>query len=378
MKFFKTKLIFLTIIAFPVFCFSQVDSIENPIEEQIEQIIEESIQDADDSQINEIVEDLISNPIELNSASIDDLQRIPYLDLELARGIVQFRNKYGSYLTIGELNNIPGMTPELIQKIQSFVYIDKGKITNINAQKELDYSSEKPIQHLNLQFRQRFFQTFPKKIGYEVGRYHNSPFKLYNRLTADYSKKFYFSVLSEKDPGEKSYFDFVSASFIVKDISLFKKIAIGDYALEFGQGLSMWRQIGFSKSADAVYPIKKKGNGIVQYRSTDENQFFRGFAFTSSFGNFDFTFFYSGRSFDARIDTLTNFISSTPLDGYHRNENEIARKNSAKENLIGSRLSFNYNSNQIGITFYNSNFDKPYAPNTYFKKYESKFNYLIW
>lgn len=376
MKHIKINLILFFLFLFTTFGFTQTDTLDTSIENQIEQIIEESMQDAEDSQLNEIIEDLNLNPIELNSASIDDLQRIPYIDLELAQDIIRFRNKYGVFLTIGELNNIPGMSPELLQKIKPFIYIDRTKLFNANQQVELDYTSTKPIQQLNIQYRQRFYQTYPKRKGYEVGRYFNSPFKFYNRLTADYSKKYFISFVSEKDPGEKSYFDFVSASFLAKDLLFFKKIAIGDYSLEFGQGLSMWRQIGFAKGSDAVYPIKKKGNGIVQYKSTDENQFFRGFAFTSTLWNFDLTLFYSGKSFDARIDSVTNFITSTPLDGYHRNESELSRKNSTIENLFGSRLSFTYNSNQIGITFYKSKFKNPYAPNSYFKTYDTDYSYL--
>lgn len=374
----KSKLLFtlILIVFVPAFGISQVDTLEISIDEQLEQIIEDAIEDGDDTQINELVEDLILNPIELNSATIDDLQRIPNINLEIATEIVRFRNRYGPYLTIGELNNINGITPELFQKISPFLYIDRSKLIITSRQIEADFSALRQIKLFNLQYRQRFYQTFPKRKGYEVGKYFNSPFKFYNRLTADYSKKYYVSILTEKDPGEKSYFDFYSASFFAKDVFVFKKLVVGDYALEFGQGLSMWRKIGFAKGPDAVYPIKKRGNGIAQYKSTDENQFFRGFAFTSSLWNVDFTFFYSGKSFDARIDTSTDVITSTPLDGYHRNESELARKNSAKETLIGSRLAFNFNSNQIGLTVYNSKFSKVIAPNSYFKNYENNFSYI--
>jgi hypothetical protein len=189
-------------------------------------------------------------------------------------------------------------------------------------------------------------------------------------------KKYYFSFLIEKDPGEKSIYDFVSTSLFIKDFLIFKKLVVGDYALEFGQGLAMWRQIGFAKGSEAVYPIKKKGSGIEQYKSTDENQFFRGIALASQINNFEITLFYSGNTFDARIDSVNNIITSTPLDGYHRNTNELVRKNSENEKILGSRLSYNYSSNQIGLNFYQSKFSKPISPNSYFKNYERIFNYI--
>lgn len=370
---------FIILIFFLIFhsgIFAQSDSLEIPADEQIENILEESIQDADDTQMNEIIEELITNPVELNSALIDDLLRIPYIDLELANQIIQFRNKYGYYLTIGELINVSGMSSKLLNKIRQFIFIDRNKLAEKNNNIEIDQIYESHLSRLKIQYRQRFYQSFPRRKGYETGRYFNSPFKLYNRLTADYSRKYFISILSEKDPGEKSYLDFVSGSFFAKDILIFKKFVIGDYALEFGQGLSMWRQIGFAKGADAVFPIKKKSNGIVQYKSTDENQFFRGIAFTSNIWNFDLTLFFSNKSFDARIDTVESLILSTPLDGYHRNESELTRKNSAKERLLGSRLSYNFNSNQFGLNYYFSRFDKAISPNSYFKDYKTEFNYI--
>lgn len=358
--------------------FAQLDTLEIPIDNQLENVIEETIGDAEDTQLNEIIEDLIQNPIEINEATINDLTRIPFIDQFLAQNIIKYRTNYGFIYTLTEIKSVEGITEELFDRIAPFLYVDRTKFANFSAQNEIPEREYRPFirKSYNINFRQRYYQTFPRRKGYETGAYYNSPFKLYNRLTADYSKKYYVSFLTEKDPGEKSFYDFVSGSLFIKDFLIFKKFVVGDYALEFGQGLAMWRQIGFAKGADAVYPIKKKTSGIEQYKSTDENQFFRGIAFSTQLKNFEFTFFYSANTFDARIDTIKNIITSTPLDGYHRNTNELARKNSESEKLFGSHISYNFLSNQIGFTFYQSKFSKPISPNSYFKNFEGTFNYI--
>lgn len=357
---------------------AQIDTLEVSIDNQLENIIEETIGDAEETQLNEIIEDLIQNPIEINEATINDLTRIPFIDQSLAQNIIKYRTSYGFIYTLTEIKSVEGMTEELFDRIAPFLYVDRTKFANFSIQNEIPEREYQPIirKTYNFNFRQRYYQTFPRRNGYETGAYYNSPFKLYNRLTADYSKKYYVSFLTEKDAGEKSFYDFVSGSLFIKDFLIFKKFVVGDYALEFGQGVAMWRQIGFAKGADAVYPIKKKASGIEQYKSTDENQFFRGIAFSTQLKNFEFTFFYSGNTFDARIDTINNIITSTPLDGYHRNTNELARKNSESEKLFGSHISYNFLSNQIGFTFYQSKFSKPISPNSYFKNFEGTFNYI--
>ena len=358
--------------------FAQLDTLEIPIDNQLENVIEETIGDAEDTQLNEIIEDLIQNPVEINEATINDLTKIPFIDQFLAQNIIKYRTNYGFIFTLTEIKSVEGITEELFARIAPFLYVDRTKFANFSTQNEIPEREYRPFirKSYNINFRQRYYQTFPRRKGYETGAYYNSPFKLYNRLTADYSKKYYVSFLTEKDPGEKSFYDFVSGSLFIKDFLIFKKFVVGDYALEFGQGLAMWRQIGFAKGADAVYPIKKKASGIEQYKSTDENQFFRGIAFSTQLKNFEFTFFYSGNTFDARIDTINNIITSTPLDGYHRNTNELARKNSESEKLFGSHISYNFLSNQIGFTYYQSKFSKPISPNSYFKNFEGTFNYI--
>lgn len=356
---------------------AQVDTLDTDLEENIESILEETIEDADDSQINEVVEDLIQNPVEVNQAGIEDLLRIPFIDQNLATEIINYRKKYGYYFTLGELNSVKGMTPELFQKIKTFLYIDRNKFLDIEQPipDEIKTTTLTPKKY-NLQLRQRYFQNLERRSGFETGKYYNSPFKFYNRITADYSRKYYLSVLSEKDPGEKKLNDFYSASFFMKDFYNLKQFVIGDYVLEFGQGLAMWRQIGFSKGSDAVYPIKKKESGIVQYKSTDENQFFRGVAFNTSLWRMNIYLFYSNKTFDARIDTINNLITSTPTDGYHRNESELNKKNSGREKLLGSRISYQSENYKIGLTYYQSDFNYPIAQNTYFKTYSQMYNYL--
>lgn len=339
---------------------------------ELESILEETIQDAEDTQINEYLEEILNNPIDINFAAIDDLTRIPLISFDLALSIIKFREKYGYFLTLNELINVPGMNSELLSKIKPFFKIDRKNIPFSTFQDDIK-KNDNFFNKFNVQIRQRTINNFQTKRGYTTGYYYNSPLKIYNRAIISYSNKTSLSILTEKDPGEKSITDFYSLSLLINDIGFLKKLVIGDYVMEFGQGLAMWRQIGFAKGSDAVYPIKKKGKGIVQYKSTDENQFFRGIAAELKFYRFELSGFISSNYFDARIDTSTNVITSTPLDGYHRNENELMKKNSSNEFLTGVRLNYKFSNNQIGITHYRTKFKNHISPNSYFKNYSDKF-----
>ncbi len=67
---------------------------------------------------------LLPNEIELNSANIEDLQRLPGISRKLALEIIQKREIRGKYHIIDELLGISGMTEKKFEKIKPFLRID--------------------------------------------------------------------------------------------------------------------------------------------------------------------------------------------------------------------------------------------------------------
>ena len=77
-------------------------------------------------------------------------------------------------------------------------------------------------------------------------RYLGSPDKLLLRYRVSRAKDFSLGITAEKDageplawqPGQRRYgADFVSAHFVVQERGRLKTLALGDYQLQFGQGL---------------------------------------------------------------------------------------------------------------------------------------------
>ena len=79
---------------------------------------------------------------------------------------------------------------------------------------------------------------------------------------------------------------------------------------------------------------------------------------------------------DANIDTLTGDIISTPIDGFHRTENEITKKHAAEEKLFGARIDYEHKGFlRTGILFYQSEFSNNFLPSSVFDLEGRKFNY---
>ena len=61
--------------------------------------------------------------LDINSASIEELDKIPNVDKQLAENIVAYRNANGPYASLDELLNVKGMDQERLQEIKPFVFI---------------------------------------------------------------------------------------------------------------------------------------------------------------------------------------------------------------------------------------------------------------
>jgi len=351
-----------------------VDSSEAAADELIDNLYEESSEETDNSDLYDILEDLTKNPIDLNNANISDLQRIPYLNLLDINLILKHREKYGKFFSNQELYSVKGLSENKIQKILPFIRVEY-KAEN-NKETESDNFFNNYLNKSSLTIRDRVSKDLQTREGFADNKFAGSPYKVYNRVLLKYNRQIQLGGLIEKDPGEKSINEFSSFHFALKDFGFLKNLVIGDYILEFGQGLAIWGAYGLSKGSDAIFPIKKEGRGVIPYISTNENNFFRGAAITVLSGSFNVSGFYSQNKFDANIDPVSNEILSMPIDGYHRTETEIAKRKAATEKLIGANLEFLPSEYiRIGFTAYHNNYSNPIQLNSFYNTESQSFNY---
>jgi competence protein ComEA len=69
----------------------------------------------------------MSQNVDLNSVSAQDLERVPVVGKEHARKIVEFRQKNGQFKNWEELKRIPGITPDMLDTLKRSGYTVSGK-----------------------------------------------------------------------------------------------------------------------------------------------------------------------------------------------------------------------------------------------------------
>ena len=331
------------------------------IESLIESIAENSDENLDYTDLLEEISLLLNKPINVNSATNKDLKKLYLLNGNQIESLLQYRETSGQILSIYELQLIPGLSYELIRKIEPLICFDS-KSKNASQIK-------RRAQHLLLL---RSEKSLEKEEGYKTEnpntKYLGNSWKYYTRYQFKSPKdKLILGVTAEKDKGEPFFedknsdgFDFYSGYLQFKTNKFFQQIILGDFQVKFGQGLSLWSGLSGGKSSFTTQNAYKS-QAIKGYHSTDENQFFRGASvLLKPAKNIKLALFASSKERDGNLnaDTTDSFISSIINDGYHRNRNEMDKKHQLTETSYGAYVLLMLRKLEMGISL----FEYEYSP----------------
>ena len=340
--------------------FSQTENEE--LQLQIERTGENTSGDADLTDLTIALENARINKINLNQASASQLGQLQLLNSIQIANLSRHILLYGPLLSIYELQSISGFDLETIYSILPYVTLEENRFFDGQKFKQ-NISSAK---HQLVLFGQ---QTFPLAIGYGSEtdssiqrKYPGSPLKTSVRYRYNNGTKWSAGITGEKDAGEKFFsgaqkygYDFYSANVFASDIGKIKTIALGDYHVNFGQGLVAGTTFFLGKSADVV-SVRRFAPGIRPYRSVNEFGFLRGAATTIQVNNIEFSVFVSRKKLDAGLATGSDSsnaldrLAAVSITGLHRTETEIAKKNVLGEWVTGGNISYKYKNLKLGAT----------------------------
>jgi len=320
---------------------------------------------------------LYTQPLNLNDANRDELNNLYILSQEQVNNFLNYRKRNGNLLSIYELQSIPGFDINLINKILPFVEVEDNKL-DTRPLKQKVFTEKNHYFLLResriLQTQKGFLPADTSSTGRVTQRYLGSPDKIYARYRVSHSHDYSFGFTTEKDAGEQmkwdsktKFMDFWSFHGQLQNRGNWKNIVVGDYLMQFGQGLVLSAGFSVGKGAETITTIRRNNLGIRPYSSALESGFFRGAAATYNFGKFDLTAFVSQIKRDASLtlqkdttDEIETFVGSLQLSGKHRTNHELAAKNSILERSIGGNILYKSDDKnlEIGFTYLTNIYDQ--------------------
>jgi competence ComEA-like helix-hairpin-helix protein len=81
----------------------------------------------------------INTPVDINTASVEDLMQLPGINRSLPYRIINYRDKIGSFVSLQQIKTTYGMTDSIYQSILPFLKIDMNTIKKININTASEY-----------------------------------------------------------------------------------------------------------------------------------------------------------------------------------------------------------------------------------------------
>ena len=342
------------------------------------------------------------NPININSDDMVHLEEMGLLSAFQIEALQKYRRQFGDLLFIDELLMLEEFNEMSIAVITPLVCFGKNEKALEREQLTPKKMFTQGKHQVTLNYAQKFDEStyyedasdslmLAKKNAYYLG----NPMKLQFKYTYRYKQRFRIGFALEKDAGEPLIFgglsdtirsiisqyrhpgfDFYGAYGYATDIAIMdaghgtaghaltvKDLALGDYQLSFGQGLTLWSGMSFGKASGGS-SVMKRAAGVRPKASSSEGKFFRGAATTLKYGDFYATAFYSLRKIDATIaqtDTLDEpeLVSALQESGYHRTLGELEKRNAIRQQVFGGHLCYAGPRLEVGFTAYHLKLSTP-------------------
>ncbi|MFM7016133.1 MAG: ComEA family DNA-binding protein [Bacteroidota bacterium] len=342
---------------------------QSPLEE-----IEFNSNAEDYLKINRAEQLIIENPdiVKINFANEEELLHSQLFTVDEIKSLIDYRKKYGYFNTLEELQVIDEFTIERLKKLKS--YLDF----------ELPVSTCKYINWKNSggQITSRVVSPVFSKVGVQKNNYFGSLYRTALGINLFIGQNITFVYNGEKDGGEKFQvsnkqfgFDFNSFHLTCRNIRRIKKIVLGDYQIQLGQGLVIWQGMSLGKTSDII-TIRKQEQGVKDYNGMSEFGFCRGIGWEYESKKIKIDNWISYNNADATIyqDTLMgSYFHSFRLDGMHRDSNEINSKNAVQLLSSGIRCGINCRLMRLCWNAVGTMMDHPINPaQDFYQYYENK------
>lgn len=265
------------------------------MEQRWETVGEATEETAASEEILELLEDE-GGKMNLNALSYEAaIQRLQLSDYQYYQ-LQLYLEETGPLVSIYELAAIAGFSERDVQRLRDRVVAEP-----VPTRQEFWRNLWKKHRS-TLTLRDSW--VLERQAGYDPARsthYPGSRDHLCFRYTFESQDKLSLKISGEKDAGEQFFrgaqrygFDFYSGSFSLKNMGLLRQAVVGDYRLNYGQGLVLGSAMLSGRGGD-ISQLRRFSTGIRAIAPTNEGNFLRGAAATLGSTSLQGTLFWGNR-----------------------------------------------------------------------------------
>lgn len=292
--------------------------------------------------------ELEQHPIDLNSATREDLEQLPFLTERQVCDIVEYLYRYGPMKSKNELRMVESLDDERVRLLWRVVRIGEQQGDSIPRLADVvRYGHHELMGSVRVPFYER--------RGDENG-YLGYKYKHWLRYQFTYDDYVKAGLVGAQDAGEPFFasknslgYDFYSLYVQVKHLGRLENAVVGKYRLSTGMGLVLNNSFGLGKLS-LLQNMGRSANTLRAHSSRSSSDYMQGAAATVNTGRgTQTTLFVSYRPMDATLNA--DGTAATLLkDGYHRTPTEMAKKSNTYATAAGAHLNYRYGRFRVGAT----------------------------
>ena len=333
-------------------------------EMQADEDADEEVQDDAYERLAQIA----SQPIELNGATREELEQLPFLSELQVMDLLEYRHRYGPVRSLRELKMVPSLDYRQQELLPFFLYVDGNR--QVGDTVATYRRRARPVTELTITGRVPFYERRGDHDGYLGYPYRHS-------LRAEYSQgqRLRVGLIGAQDAGEPFFsggnswgYDHYSYYVQLGQLGILDKAVVGKYRLSAGMGLVLGSSFNLGKLA-SLMSLGRQPVTLRPHTSRSQADYFHGAAATVGLLRKDrygdaplkLTAFVSHRPIDATLAT-DGTVTTLVTDGYHRTVAEMGRKDNTHLTAFGGRVAYSRNGWRAGVNVVTTHSDRELQP----------------
>ena len=307
--------------------------------------------------------ELGQHPINLNQASREQLEQLPFLSAQQVEEIMVYLYQYGPMKSVGELQMIRSLDYQRRRLLSYFIEIDDGE-------QKRDYPNLKTMAQYG---RHELMVTAKVPLYERKGdreAYKGWPYRHWMRYQFSYGDYVKAGLVGAQDAGEpflanknRMGYDYYSYYLQLKNCGRLASLVLGKYRVSMGMGLIANNSFAMGKLS-SLQNLGRATSTLRAHSSRSSADYLQGVGATLTITKgLSATGFLSYRAMDATLNkdgTAATIVTT----GYHRTETELEKKNNLKNTSYGGTLRYQGGGFHAGLNVAGIHLSRELKPNT--------------
>ncbi len=316
-------------------------------------------------EMTEALQERAENPINLNKATAEELEELPFLTEQQIDDILEYVYRYGPVRSLSELLMIASLDWDTRRLLQCFVVAgDREPQRRWPTLRQLaDYGKSTLMATAKIPLYDRRGYTANTRNAYIGYKYRHDL-----RYQFNYNDRIKIGITGAQDAGEPFLsncnrwgYDHYNYYLQLRNFGALEALNAGTYRVQMGMGLIMNSGFSLGKTA-TLLSLGRSSHTLSASTGRSQANVLRGAAATVRLSTqLSLTAFASLRSIDATLNKDGD-AQTLLTDGYHRTATEIGKKGNTQQTDIGASIGWRKRALRINANIVCSHLDRKLAP----------------